>query len=124
MLHGVSTFLPNIYGGISPLREMQISRSLLRIDLHGDLLMLQPTVIDALQNVFPELSKKQLEVAALYAHGTTYESIAEICHISVETVRSHLKRSTKAMKLESNDALRSVILIRSYHLMITFLITK
>ncbi|WP_256737188.1 sigma factor-like helix-turn-helix DNA-binding protein [Enterobacter sp. SECR19-1250] len=103
---------------------MQIARKFLRIDLHGDILMIQPKIIDALQTVFPELSKKQLEVTTLYAHGATYESIAEICHISVETVRSHLKRSTKAMKLEGNDALRSVILIRSYHLMISLMITK
>lgn len=103
---------------------MQIARKLLRIDLHGDIWMIQPKIIDALQTVFPELSKKQLEVTTLYAHGATYESIAEICHISVETVRSHLKRSTKAMKLEGNDALRSVILIRSYHLMISLMITK
>lgn len=86
--------------------------------------MIQPKTMDALQSVFPELSKKQLEVVALYAHGTAYESIADICNISVETVRSHLKRSTKALNLESNEAMRSVILTRSYFLMLSVMITN
>jgi len=97
---------------------------LLRIDLHGDLTMIQTNVLDALQGVFPELSRKQLEIVTLYAHGTAYDSIADICHISVETVRSHLKRSTKALNLQSNDAMRSVILTRSYFFMISLMITK
>ncbi|MDV2277293.1 helix-turn-helix transcriptional regulator, partial [Citrobacter freundii] len=74
--------------------------------------------------VFPELSKKQLEIVTLYAHGNTYESIADICNISVETVRSHLKRSTKALNLKSNDAMRAVILSRSYFFMISLMITN
>ncbi|MEI7307100.1 helix-turn-helix transcriptional regulator [Pectobacterium atrosepticum] len=86
--------------------------------------MIQPNITDTLQRVFPELSKKQLEVATLYAHGASYESIADICHISIETVRSHLKRCTKSMKLEGNEALRSVVLTRSYHLLISMLIEQ
>lgn len=86
--------------------------------------MMKADTIDALQSVFPELSKKQLEIVTLYAHGTTYESIADICHISVETVRSHLKRTTKALNLNSNDAMRSVVLTRTYLFMISLLIAK
>ncbi|HEF0010654.1 TPA: sigma-70 family RNA polymerase sigma factor, partial [Citrobacter braakii] len=52
--------------------------------------MINENTINALHSVFPELSKKQLEIVTLYAHGNTYESIADICNISVETVRSHL----------------------------------
>ncbi|MEH5791488.1 sigma-70 family RNA polymerase sigma factor [Citrobacter braakii] len=84
----------------------------------------EPTPINALHSVFPELSKKQLEIVTLYAHGNTYESIADICNISVETVRSHLKRSTKALNLKSNDAMRAVILSRSYFFMISLMITN
>ena len=92
--------------------------------MHGDLTMIPTNVLDALQGVFPELSRKQLEIVTLYAHGTAYDSIADICHISVETVRSHLKRSTKALNLQSNDAMRAVILTRSYFFMISLMITK
>lgn len=84
--------------------------------------MTQAQTIDALQSVFPELSRKQLEIVTLYAHGTAYESIADICNISVETVRSHLKRSTKALNLKSNEAMRSVVLTRSYFFMISLMI--
>lgn len=86
--------------------------------------MTQTHTIDALLSVFPELSRKQLEIVTLYAHGTAYESIADICNISVETVRSHLKRSTKALNLKSNEAMRSVVLTRSYFFMISLMITN
>lgn len=86
--------------------------------------MINADTIDALQNVFPELSRKQLEIVTLYAHGSAYESIADICNISVETVRSHLKRTTKALNLNSNDAMRSVVLTRIYLFMISLMITK
>lgn len=86
--------------------------------------MIKDNTIDALQSVFPELSKKQLEIVTLYAHGTTYEAIADICNISVETVRSHLKRTTKALNLNSNDAMRSVFLTRMHLFIISLLITK
>ena len=86
--------------------------------------MINADTIDALQNVFPELSRKQLEIVTLYAHGSAYESIADICNISVETVRSHLKRTTKALNLNSNDAMRSVVLTRMYLFMISLMITK
>lgn len=86
--------------------------------------MTQTHTIDALLSVFPELSRKQLEIVTLYAHGTAYESIADICNISVETVRYHLKRSTKALNLKSNEAMRSVVLTRSYFFMISLMITN
>ncbi|MFU0968281.1 helix-turn-helix transcriptional regulator [Kluyvera ascorbata] len=86
--------------------------------------MIQPEIMNALASVVPELSRKQLEVATLYANGTGYDSIADICNISVETVRSHLKRSTKALNLESNEAMRAVILLRSNFLIISMLIAK
>ncbi|MEG5552400.1 sigma factor-like helix-turn-helix DNA-binding protein [Enterobacter wuhouensis] len=86
--------------------------------------MINADTIDALQNVFPELSRKQLEIVTLYAHGSAYESIADICNISVETVRSHLKRTTKALNLNSNDAMRSVVLTRMYLFVISLMITK
>lgn len=86
--------------------------------------MIKADTIDALQSVFPELSKKQLEIVMLYAHGTKYEAIADICNISVETVRSHLKRTTKALNLNSNDAMRSVFLTRTYLFMVSLMITK
>jgi len=86
--------------------------------------MIQASTIDAVHSVFPELSRKQFEIVVLYAHGTAYDSIADICHISVETVRSHLKRSTKALNLNSNEAMRSVVLTRSYYFMISKMITN
>ncbi len=87
-------------------------------------MMVQPEIINALAAVFPELTRKQLEVSTLYANGTGYESIADICNISTETVRSHLKRSTKALNLKSNEAMRAVILLRSNFLLISLMITK
>lgn len=106
------------------MRGMLIIRSFLRIDLPRKFKMIQPEIMNALASVVPELSRKQLEVATLYANGTGYDSIADICNISVETVRSHLKRSTKALNLESNEAMRAVILLRSNFLIISMLIAK
>jgi DNA-binding CsgD family transcriptional regulator len=60
--------------------------------------MINDNTINALHSVFPELSRKQLEIVTLYAHGNAYETIADICNISVETVRSHLKRSTRGLR--------------------------
>lgn len=82
--------------------------------------MLQPNMLDTLEKSFPELSKKQLEVSILYALGASYDVIAECCHLSPETVRTYLKRSTKNLNIEGYDALRTAILLRSF----LFLINK
>lgn len=110
--------------GFSPLKGMHIARKFTTYRFARDLTMINENTINALHSVFPELSRKQLEIVTLYAHGNAYETIADICNISVETVRSHLKRSTKALNLKSNDAMRAVILSRSYFFMISLMITN
>lgn len=86
--------------------------------------MINTEMITVLSDIFPELSEKQLKVAMLYAAGSSYESIAAICCISVETVRSQLKRSTKALNLKSNDSMRAVILLRTNLFMISMMLRK
>ncbi len=80
--------------------------------------MFKPSIADRLEGAFPELSKKQLEVSTLYALGASYDVIAESCHLSPATVKTYLKRSTKSLNLESHDALRTAILLRSFLLVI------
>lgn len=80
--------------------------------------MFDPSIAERLEGAFPELSKKQLEVSTLYALGASYDVIAESCHLSPSTVKTYLKRSTKSLNLESNDALRTAILLRSFLLVI------
>lgn len=40
--------------------------------------------------------------------GSTYDAIADILHISNNTVRFHLRESTKALRLDGHDSLKSV----------------
>lgn len=79
--------------------------------------------LNVLRNLFPELTKMQIEVSALYSLGCTYEVIADIHHISPNTVRSHLRESTKALNVDGHESLRAVFLLRT-HIHILERVTK
>jgi DNA-binding NarL/FixJ family response regulator len=62
----------------------------------------------------PSLTPRQSEVLRLLEHGRSTEQIASDLHLSVETVRNHIRHLLRALGVHSR--LEAVTLARSEHL--------
>jgi two-component system NarL family response regulator len=62
----------------------------------------------------PHLTPRQSEVLRLLEHGRSTEQIAEQLHLSVETVRNHIRAVLRALDVHSR--LEAVAVARHEHL--------
>jgi DNA-binding NarL/FixJ family response regulator len=74
--------------------------------------LLPSDVISTLEFVFPELSKKQIEVVAMFSSGVGVEDIALSRHASVTSTKKLLNRAMKAFDVYSMQSLRSIFQTR------------
>ncbi len=66
------------------------------------------------QPLHPHLTPRQAEVLRLLEHGRSTEQIAEELHLSIETVRNHIRRLLRALDVHSR--LEAVAVGRRMHL--------
>jgi len=52
----------------------------------------------------PELSARELELLGLLAEGYSYKMLVDKCFISLDTVRSHIKKICKKLHVRSATA--------------------
>ena len=81
------------------------------IGVFGQLLDVDEEVVPA---PHPNLTPRQSEVLRLLEHGRSTEQIAEELHLSVETVRNHIRGMFRALDVHSR--LEAVAIARQEHL--------
>jgi DNA-binding NarL/FixJ family response regulator len=69
---------------------------------------------DAPRPPHPHLTPRQAEVLRLLEHGRSTEQIARELHLSVETVRNHIRAMLRALGVHSR--LEAVAMARREHL--------
>lgn len=62
------------------------------------------------KQVSTKLSDRQLEIVRCIVNGLTYSQIAEKCYISLNTVRSHIKKIYSTLEINSK-----AVLIKMYN---------
>ena len=65
-----------------------------------------------LEDIFPELSTKQVETAIMYSSGVSIDDIALSRHTSVTSTKKMLNRSMEALNVFSLQSLRVVMQTR------------
>jgi len=83
------------------------------IGVFGQLVMHQPAPA---ASAHPALTPRQAEILRLLEHGRSTAQIADELHLSVETVRSHIRRLLRALGVHSR--LEAVAVARTEHLIV------
>ena len=66
------------------------------------------------QKLFNKLSPREQEIFILLAEGLLYKSIAERLHISIETVRTHVRNIYKKLGVNSRMEAMNCVFKRSF----------
>lgn len=74
--------------------------------------MLNPTELEKLCNLFPELSPAQAESIILMSLGSTPEEIADIRQVSAQSVKRSLYDARIKLRMRSLGSLRPAVLLR------------
>jgi DNA-binding NarL/FixJ family response regulator len=108
------------YGALKTVQKLRLGDS--RTDLKDDLLQLatdlelSPALSDVMdfRHSAPRLSRREIEIAELAAHGLSNQQIAQRFTISARTVENHIHRILRKTGLERREALREYM--RAGHL--------
>lgn len=81
--------------------------------------MMNPTELEALCKLFPELSPAQAANVILLSMGASQEEIAEIRHVSAASVKRSLHDARTKLNMTNLGSLRPAILLRVMSSMFT-----
>jgi PAS domain S-box-containing protein len=84
------------------------------IGVFGQLIDVEEEIVPA---PHPQLTPRQSEVLRLLEHGRSTEQIAEELHLSIETVRNHIRGMFRALDVHSR--LEAVAIARREHLVVS-----
>jgi DNA-binding CsgD family transcriptional regulator len=108
--YGALKTIQKLRGGESP-AELKNDLQQMATDLE-----LSPSLSDVMnfRHSAPRLSKREIEIAQLAAHGLSNQQIAQRCTLSTRTVENHIHRILRKTGLDRREALRGYM--RAGHL--------